>query len=123
MVEFSRKHTANVAESLREIRRIIAELTARRDERRDGFVRVIEAAMDAKLGDDAEEAKKVLARERISRTLTKRALEIAEQKGAFTIFSLVDALTRLTGEMQNAGERTAADQKVSRLLEMAATSS
>jgi predicted GNAT family acetyltransferase len=76
--------------------------------------------MEVKLGEDAEEVKKVLAREGISKTLTKKALEIAQEEGRFTIFSLVDALTRLTGEMENAGDRTAADQKVSRLLQLAA---
>jgi hypothetical protein len=120
VVEFSRKHTANVVDSLREIRRIIEQLVEKRDARRDGFVKVLETAMTTKLGEDAEEVKKVLAREGISRTLAKKALEIAEHQGAFTIFSLVDALTRLTGEMEYAGDRTAVEQKVGRLLELAA---
>lgn len=119
VVEFSRKHTANVGDSLREIRTILEQLVAKRDERRDGFVSAIEKAMDTRLGDDAEEVKKVLAREGISRTLTKKAIEIAQEQGAFTIFALVDALTRLARETQFAGDRTAADQKASRLLELA----
>ena len=35
-------------------------------------------------------------------------------KGRFTIFSVVDALTRIAGELANAGDRTEADQKASR---------
>ena len=49
VVEFTRKHTRNVHESLGEIRRIIEALVNKRDERRDGFAKVIEAAMKAKL--------------------------------------------------------------------------
>jgi hypothetical protein len=120
VVEFTRKHTGQVHESLSEIRRIIEELVRKRDERRDGFVRVIRKAMETKLGDDAEEVAKVLGQSGISRTLAKRALEMAERQGRFTIFSLVDALTRLSGEIRHAGDRTEADEKAARLLALAA---
>jgi len=119
VVEFTRKHTRNVHEALSEIRRIIEALVEKRDERRDGFVRVIEKAMETRLGDDADEVKKVLHREGIPRQLAKKALEVAEQQGALTVFALVDALTRLCREKENAGDRTAADQQVSRLLSLA----
>lgn len=119
VVEFTRKHTRNVHEALSEIRRIIEALVEKRDERRDGFVRVIEKAMETRLGDDADEVKKVLHREGIPRQLAKKALEVAEQQGALTVFALVDALTRLCREKENAGDRTAADQQVSRLLNLA----
>ena len=76
--------------------------------------------METKLGDDAEEAMKVLAKAGIAKALAKRALEIAEAKGRFTIFALVDALTRLAGELEFAGDRTEADQKASALLALAA---
>jgi hypothetical protein len=55
----------------------------------------------------------------IHRGVAKKALEIAEQKGRFTIFALVDALTRLAREQENAGERTDADEKASALLALA----
>lgn len=119
VVEFTRKHTANVREALGEIRRIIETLAAKRDERRDGFAKAIEKAMQTKLGDDAEEVKKVLAQQGIPRGLAKKALEIAQEQGRFTIFSLVDALTRLCRDLENAGERTEADQKVGQLLQLA----
>jgi len=119
VVEFTRKHTRNVHESLGEIRRIIEALVKKRDERRDGFAKVIEAAMQAKLGDDAEEARKALASEGIARKLAKRAVEIAQEQGSFTIFSLVDALTRIDREVVYVGDRTAADQKASQLLALA----
>ncbi|ADB14985.1 hypothetical protein Psta_0294 [Pirellula staleyi DSM 6068] len=45
VVEFTRKHTANVREGLGEIQKIIASLVAKRDERKDGFVRVLQKAM------------------------------------------------------------------------------
>lgn len=69
VVEFSRKHTANVHESLNEGRRIIQALASKRDERRDAFARVIERAMDTKLGDDADEVRSALTKHGIiSRT-------------------------------------------------------
>jgi len=34
--------------------------------------------------------------------VARNALEIAEQKGRFTIFALVDALTRMAREQENA---------------------
>ncbi len=50
----------------------------------------------------------------------KQALEIARQRGRFTIFSLVDALTRLSGDVKYAGDRLDFDQKASALLALAA---
>ena len=67
--------------------------------------------MEQTLGEDAEEAMKALTKNGIPRGVAKKALEIAEQKGRFTIFALVDALTRLAREQENAGERTDADEK------------
>ncbi|MEO2091031.1 MAG: DUF932 domain-containing protein, partial [Gemmataceae bacterium] len=62
VVEFARKHTANVHESLAEIRRIIERLVQKRDDRRDGFAKVVRKAMETSLGDDAEEVADVLAK-------------------------------------------------------------
>jgi hypothetical protein len=45
VVEFSRKHTANVHDSLSEIRRLVEGLVDKRDARRDGFVDVMRKAM------------------------------------------------------------------------------
>jgi hypothetical protein len=118
--EFSRKHTANVYESLRDLRRIIEGLVAKRDERKDGFAKVIAKAMKTRLGDDADEVQKVLAEHGIPRSAARQALEIAERQGRFTIFSLVDALTRLARELKNAGERSDADSRAAKLLELAA---
>lgn len=120
IVDFSRKHTANVHEALSEIRKTLEQLVQKRDERRDGFVRVMQKALHEKLGDDADEALKVLTKSGINRTLGKKALEIAREKGAFTIFAVVDALTRLAGELPNAGDRLVTDQKAASLLALAA---
>lgn len=120
VVEFSRKHTANVHESLNQIRGIIANLIEKRDQRRDGFVGVMKKAMETALGDDADQVAKILDKHGISRTLARQALEIAEQQGRFTIFSLVDALTRLSGSFEHAGDRAVADEKAASLLALAA---
>ena len=118
--EFKRKHTANVRDGLFDIRRIIDQLVAKRDARRDGFAVAVAKAMRARLGDEAEEGMKVLVKHDIPRNLAKQALDIAEQKGRFTIFAVVDALTRLTQSIRYAGDRVEIDAKVGALLALAA---
>ena len=120
VVDFSRKHTANVHDCLREIRRHIEQLVEKRDQRRDGFAKVMTNAFKTQLGDKAEDVAKVLAKHGIPRDLGQRALKMAEQAGRFTVFTLVDALTRIAGEYQYAGDRTELDQKASGLLALAA---
>lgn len=117
--EFTRKHTASVHESLREIRRIIEALVERRDQRRDGFAEVIQKAMETRLGDDADEVMNVLQKNGVTRSAAKQALDIARQEGKFTIFAMVDALTRMARDVNNAGDRTDADERASRLLSLA----
>jgi hypothetical protein len=119
VVEFTRKHTSSVHAALSEMRQIVEGLVAKRDERKDGFMKVIAKAMHTKLGDDAEEVLKALAKNGIGRSAAKQALEIAQQQGRYTIFALVDALTRLAGEIPNAGDRIDADAKAGALLALA----
>lgn len=111
---FSRKHTASVKESLSEIRRIIDVLYQKRNERKDGFASVIKKAMAASI--ENEEALQLLNKRGIGKKISKRAIEIAQQKGALSIFSIVDALTMIAREQQCAGDRTDADQKAGKLL-------
>lgn len=123
VVEFTRKHTGKVGEALSDIRRIVERLVETRDARRDGFVSVMRKAMEATLGDDAEEVLKALSKNGIPKGLAKEAVARAESRGRFTIFALVDALTRMSGELVNAGERADADQRASSLLALATASS
>src|SRR5262245_40848719 len=116
VVDFSRKHTGKVHEAYTEIRRIIEALVQKRDERKDGFVKVIRRAMETTVGKDTDEVLGYLSKSGISRSLAKRAVELARSQGRFTVFSVVDALTRIAGEIKNAGDRTAADEKVGQLL-------
>lgn len=120
VVDFTRKHTANVHDGLGEIRRIIEVLVQTRNRRRDGFVRVLTRAMSETLGADAESATKELLKHGIPRSLAQDAIQIACEQGRFTIFSLVNALTRLTQKHKFAGDRTEADAKVATLLALAA---
>jgi len=120
VVEFSRKHTANVRDGLNEIRSIIEHLVARRKERRDSFAAAIKKAMSERLGEDEEEVGKTLTAEGIPRRLIKDALEIARQRGAFTIFALVDALTQVSQKVAYAGDRAELDAKIGQLLALAA---
>lgn len=119
VIEFSRKHTAKVGDALGEIRRHVEQLVAKRDERRDGFLRVMRKAMEQSLGADAEEVMKALTKNGVSRGLAKQAVE-SVSCGRFTIFALVDALTRLARQAEYAGDRTAADVQAAALLALAA---
>lgn len=119
VVDFSRKHTANVHEALSEIRTIVANLVEKRDRRRDAFARVIRKACEETLGPTAEEALAVLQQQGVTKSLAKAALEIARQRGRFTIFAVVDALTRLSAKIAHAGDRAEADEKTGRLLALA----
>jgi len=119
VVEFSRKHTANVRDGLLEIRRHIEALIAKRDARRDKFAKVLQKAMQTRLGSDAEEVGKELTKHGIPQHYIKDALEIARAQGGFTIFALVDALTRLTQRVTFAADRAEADFKVAQLLSLA----
>ena len=120
VVEFSRKHTTKVRDGLDEIRRIVESLVARRDERRDSFASVIQKAMTERLGSDADEVTKALSAHNIPRHLVKDAMELARQQGGFTIFALVDALTKVSQRVRYAGDRADFDARIGQLLALAA---
>ena len=67
--------------------------------------------MEEKLGDDAEEVLKALGRHGIPQGIGRQAVKLVEGKGRFTIYALVDAVTRIAREITNAGDRTELDQK------------
>ena len=120
VVDFSWKHTTSVHKGLAEIRRIIEALVVKRNQRRDGFVKVLQNALTTRLGEDAEEAIQALLQNGIPAGLGRSAVELAQERGQrFTVFSLVDALTRLAQEQENAGDRTAIDVKAGGLLALA----
>jgi hypothetical protein len=111
------RHTSKVGDALGGIRRAILALVERRDARRDDFARLVRKAMAERLGDDAEAAVKVLARQGVPQYLSKQATALTLGMGRkFTLFNLVDALTRLAREIPNAGDRAEADERASRLL-------
>jgi hypothetical protein len=119
VVDVNRKHTAKVHDALGDVRRAIDGLITKRDARRDGFVQVIRKAMGERLGNDTDEVLQTLSKQGIKGQLAKRALEIARQQGGFTIFALVDALTRIAQEQRNAGDRLIADESAAKLLALA----
>jgi hypothetical protein len=121
VAEASWKHTAQVGDSLNQIRRMLDALVQRRDERKDAFAATIMKAMTETAGADADEALKLLSAENVPAQLGKKAVELVRARGGrFTIFALVDALTSLTREIPYAGDRAATDAKVSGLLRLAA---
>ena len=119
VIEFSRKHTTNVREALDEIRIMLDKLIKCRDRRKDSFAAMIKKAMTARMGSDADEVTKVLTAEKIPRHLIVDAMEIARQQGGFTIFAMVDALTKLSQKVAYAGDRTELDSRIGSLLSLA----
>ena len=119
VVEFTRKHTANVRDGLQEIRRHIGTLVAKRDARRDQFANVLKKAMTTRLGTDAEEVSKALSKNGIPQHVIKEAMAIAREQGGYTIFALVDALTRLAQRVTYAADRAEADYRAAQLLSLA----
>ena len=75
--------------------------------------------MTETLGHDADAVVRRLGSEGIPRGLIKEAMEIAEKRGGFTIFALVDALTKLSQRLKLAGDRIELDTKIGRLLNLA----
>ena len=116
--DVKRKHTANVHRGLDDIRHAIHRLVAKRDARRDRFAEIIKRAM-AERFEDADEAYKMVMKTGVGQRLAKQAVELVQQEGRLTIFSMVDALTRLSGKIVNAGDRNDIDQQVGQLLALA----
>jgi hypothetical protein len=119
VVQITRRHTGKARESLAQIRDAVEQLVARRDERKDGFARVVAGAMQTRYGSDIAEVQSQLAKAGFTRSLAKRAADVAQRKGQLTLWSIVDALTQLSQENRYAGLRTDADQKASLLLALA----
>jgi hypothetical protein len=120
ILEFKRKHTGNITESLGEIRRMIDDLTAKRDARRDGFNRTIIKAMETNLGHTMDEATKALVKEGMPKDAVTKALQRLSLEGKpFTLWNLVDALTHENVSLAYAGDRLEADAKIAKLLTLA----
>ncbi len=120
VVSYKRKHTANVSEALGEMRIILRQLVSKRDERRDAFANSIKLAMATSLGSNVDDATKALSGFGIGVGHIKKAVEsMATQPEGFTVFGAVDALTRISRQIVNAGDRAAYDTKIGSLLSLA----
>lgn len=122
VIEFTRKHTTNVGDCLLQIRRHIESLVHKRDERRDGFARTMSNAMTQVLGQNAKEVIEKLrsfSKFELRESLLTEALASARQHGALTVFSLVDALTKMSQRVRYAGDRLELDRQAARLLTLA----
>lgn len=120
VVSYRRKHTANVVEAVEDIRLLLRRLVQIRDQRKDSFVKAMASAMETKLGSTKDEVSQILAGQGIGMSYVKAAVEtMGKQSRQFTLFQAVDALTRLTGRLENAGDRAEQDVKIGRLLSLA----
>lgn len=99
--------------------RIIEGLVAKRDSRRDGFVNVMRRAMVEQLGENSDEVTKELVEHDIRSVLRQGRIGDCQNSGGFTIFSLVDALTRLSQQAKHAGDRAELDLRIGQLISLA----
>ncbi len=51
--------------------------------------------------------------------LAEQVVQLTEQQASFSVFGIVDALTRIAGRYENAGDRLLVDQKAASLLSLA----
>ena len=119
MVELKRRHIGNVQEALDDVREAICQLVKKRDERRDSFAAAIRLAMATPFGEDADEVRQTLAKHGVSSRLADQAIELVAPWETYSVFGIVDALTRIAGRSQNAGDRLLVDQKAASLLSLA----
>lgn len=120
VVELKRRHMGNIQDALLDIREAICRLVDKRDERRDAFAKGMQIAMSTTLGKDAEEVHTVLGKQGVSSRIVEQALALAGPQSSYSIFAIVDALTRIAGRYENAGDRLVLDQKAAALLSLAA---
>jgi hypothetical protein len=120
VVELKRRHMGNIQDALFDIRNAIWQLVDKRDQRRDSFARGIKLAMNTTLGHDAEEVHQVLGKHGIGSRFANQALELAGPEAPYSVFAIVDALTRVAGRYENAGDRLVLDQKAATLLSLGA---
>jgi hypothetical protein len=119
VVELKRRHIGNIQDALDDVRDVIGQLVKQRDERRDSFASGIKLAMQTPFGEDAEEVRKQLGKRGVSSRLAEQVVKLAEEKASYSVFSIVDAMTRIAGRYENAGDRLTVDQKAGSLLSLA----
>ncbi len=120
VVSYSRKHTANVVQAMDDIRAILRRLVQTRDARKDAFAVAVSKAMSTSLGPTQEDVIKALSGFGIAAGVIKEAIEMmATQSDGYTVFRAVDSLTRITGRIQNAGDRAEQDSKIGQVMSLA----
>jgi hypothetical protein len=120
VAEYTRRHTGAADTAFTEIRRIIETLVAKRDARKDAFAVTIAEAMKTRYGHDAHDVTAQLEDAGFAKALAAQAAAIAEKKGRFSVWAIVDALTQVNREQTFAGSRSEADTKAAKLLALAA---
>lgn len=101
-------------------RKIIRHLVESSSVRRDKFAQSISKAQHTPLGTCPDQVSKVLTGFGIAAGSVSAAVDAMANKPArFTVYNAVDSLTRITGRLQNAGDRVEQDSKIGQLLALA----
>ncbi len=67
----------------------------------------------------ARQVRKLLGKHGVSSRLAEQVVQTVGQRTSYTLFGVVDALTRIAGRYENAGDRLVVDQKAASLLSLA----
>lgn len=119
-VSYSRKHNAQVETALENIRQLMRRVVDSSSARKDAFAKALACAQRTKLGSCSEEVIKVLRSCGIGVSYVRPAVAaMADKSDGYTVYNVVDSLTRLTGRLVNAGDRFAQDSKIGQLLALA----
>lgn len=117
IVDFPPTHSATVRDSLSYIRNTLKHLVGIRDQRRDGFVKIMQRALQTKLGNEVDEVMRELMMSGFNSRVAREALQIIQEEKDFTIFSVLQALGKIAAQLPNAGDRIKADRQAASLLE------
>ena len=96
---------------------MIESLVEVKVERQSRFAEMIQRAKKATIGSDFEEASKILRSHSLPMGMINNAKKVVGNNNS--VFAWVDALTRASGRIEFAGNRSALDSKIGKLLALA----
>lgn len=120
VLEYSIRHTLRIEASLGEVKAAIEQIARKRDQLKDTFTEVLRKAATTVLGEEADDVLKAVGRT-IPKHLVEEACDLCHREGRrFSVWALVEALTRLNREVIYAGQRSDLDRMAASLFALAA---
>lgn len=119
VLDYSIRHTLKIETSLGEVQATIDHIVRKRDRLKDSFTEVLKRAAAKVLSDEAEDVLKAVGRT-VPKHLVEEACDLCHREGRrFSVWALVEALTRLNREVVYAGQRNDRDRMAASLFTLA----